>query len=1045
MSDIDDRQREIRVRDLFLEACDLDDPEQLEQFLDQACADDRQARQEVESLLSAEKESNTLFNKNFVEEFEESLGSLVGSKVGRYQVLEKLGEGGFGEVYRVEQLDPIRRKLALKIIKPGMDSREIIRRFESERQALALLDHQNICHIVDAGATEPGRPYFVMELASGQPITRYCDEHGLSIDERLNLFKQVCSGVEHAHKNGILHRDLNPSNIIIVEHDGQAIPKIIDFGIAKSIQGHLTGKTILTRREVFVGTPDYMSPEQFTLSSDDLDHRTDLYSLGCILYELVCGTTPFGKGRLKQAGLSEISRVLIEEDPEKPSTHIQKTQDTEELAENRDCTSAKLERKLRGDLDGIILKCLEKDRHRRYASVEELQQDLDAFLESRPVKASSPGIFTRSMKMLRRSRQSLSGWVAAFVLLIGLTVVLGTSFFSNSTSGEYEKSIGVLPFEDHGENVENRYFSDGIHEGLLVQISRIPGMRVIAETSVREYRDTGKNLKTIAEELGVSLLLKGGIRWAADSVQLNVQLLDPEDNTTIWADTYIRKLSPENVFEIEQEISTEVANALGVVLSSDATKPEERFPTTSIQALEAYYRGLECRKNVATNSTQEAIAHFKNAISLDENFAQAHTALASALMNLKLRSGVSLLDVLEEVDYHIARAMELDDASSPTHVALATLRILQRQYEEAGIAIEKAIQLDPSNSDAYTTKAMLLSLGPGGFPNYELGPRERIHLYEKALELDPNNANAMNWRVRILTAEGRHEEALELRKSIVATKPNDVLALYDLSVLLTRDAQKERNFIEAVVVLRKAHSIDPYYIPVLNSLYMKHMVLGDYEAGRFWLDRYLSVQQERLSWLWRKADKEHHFGTAEDRLKTALLGLQESPRHTELLRHATEVDIMNGQADLARHRWKSAYPELFERDAKVDLNVIYETECVARILLLTGETEQAQHLIDGCWKVLDKSLPNEYRTLKSVLHVLEGDYDLALEKLRSLVEENYPPHHLRFYTEFAVLQDNPEFQSIVAEGERRMAEQLQQIHELEADGELAPIPDMPGK
>ncbi|MEX0323192.1 MAG: protein kinase [Puniceicoccaceae bacterium] len=1038
----DESTREKLVRELFFEACDFEDVEARDRFLDDACGDDSRLRNEIYTLLSAHKESNTLLERNFLEEFDDSLDSLIGTTIGRYRILEKLGEGGFGEVYRVEQLEPIRRELALKIIKPGMDSREIIRRFESERQALAMLDHQNIAHIVDAGATDSGRPYFVMELACGLPITKYCDQNRLKIDGRLKLIEYICQGVHHAHQKGILHRDLNPSNIIVVQQDGRVIPKIIDFGIAKSLQGHLTGRTIPTRRELFVGTPDYVSPEQFTMNSDELDNRTDIYSLGSILYELVCGSPPFGKERFKHAGLSEINHVLTEVDPEKPSTHIHQSQDEQETLDQRSSTLAKLKTKLRGDLDAIIMKCLEKDRSRRYACVDDLAQDLAAFLDSRPVKASSPGLVYRGIRLLRRTRHVFFGWTAAGLLLIGLIAVLSKPFWGVVYPGKNEKSIAVLPFKDHSRMVENRHFTDGIHEGLIVEVSKIPGLKVIAEPSVREYRDSDKSLNTIANELGVELLLNGAVRWADDSVQLRVQLLDPEDNSHMWANTYIRLLTAENVFDIQYEISTEIASALGVVLLADESESEGQFPTTNLEALEAYYRGLECARNRSIVSTREAIAHFKKAVSIDDTFASAHAALATELLNLIRTSGISLDSMLDEVEAHIARGMEIDSSSSANYVVLAKLKALQRQYPEAESAIDKAIQLDPNNSNAYITKSWLLSLGPGGVLDWEMGSRQSIYLHKKALELDPNNPDALDWMAKVLTAEGRFEEALELRESFVSNRPTDVQALYALAEHLTRET---RQFNEAIVLLRKAHSIDPSNTQVLEGLCTNYLLLGDLEAGMYWIDRYIGIQQDVLLRSQRSALKAIHQGTKEDRMESALKGLEEYPKDNNLLWHVTEVDLMNGHENLARLRYANAYPELFSKDAKVDMKVLWQAMNIARVLFLVDNAEQAKLLVDGCWDVLEKSLPDEYPVLKALLDVLDGNHDLAIDELNRFVEAGGSPYQILNRREFDVLGESPAFQSLLAEGDKRMAKQLQQLRQMEADGQLSPIPEMPAK
>jgi hypothetical protein len=343
--------------------------------------------------------------------------------IDRYKILQKLGEGGCGVVYMAEQTEPVRRRVALKVIKLGMDTKQVIARFEAERQALALMDHPNIAKVLDAGTTEKGRPYFVMELVKGIRITDYCDQNHLSTEERLGLFTLVCHAIQHAHQKGIIHRDIKPSNILVTLHDGVPVPKVIDFGIAKATEQALTEKTVFTAFGQFMGTPAYMSPEQAELSGLDIDTRSDIYALGVLLYELLTGKTPFDAKELLQAGLDEMRRRIREEEPMRPSTRLSTMADADltEVAQQRHAEPSKLTRFIRGDLDWIVMKCLEKDRTRRYETANGLATDIRRHLTNEPVVACPPSAAYRFQKMVRRNKLAFAAITAvAAALLLGL-------------------------------------------------------------------------------------------------------------------------------------------------------------------------------------------------------------------------------------------------------------------------------------------------------------------------------------------------------------------------------------------------------------------------------------------------------------------------------------------------------------------------------------------------------------------------------------------------------------------------------------------------
>jgi len=425
---------------IYFAALNHSDPEDRSRFLDQACANDAGLRQRIQAMLEASQGMGSFLEKPLAQgdatrEFtsasqpeDASAQSLEkeGSILGPYKLVQLLGEGGMGSVWLAEQDKPVKRKVALKIVKAGMDSARVIARFEAERQALALMDHTNIAKVFDAGRTETGRPYFVMELVKGLPITQYCDHLHVSIEERLVLFIQVCQAVQHAHQKGIIHRDIKPSNVLVAVQDGKPVPKVIDFGVAKAIHTKLGEKTLDTELGAVIGTLEYMAPEQAELSALDIDTRADLYALGVLLYELLTGTTPIQRNRLREAGFTEMIRIIKEEEPPKPSTRLSESKESiASLAAQRRTEPGRLAKLICGDLDWIVLKTLEKDRTRRYESVNGLARDIERYLANEPVEACPPSRSYRLKKFLARNRGTVAA--AALILVAVLVGLAGTS------------------------------------------------------------------------------------------------------------------------------------------------------------------------------------------------------------------------------------------------------------------------------------------------------------------------------------------------------------------------------------------------------------------------------------------------------------------------------------------------------------------------------------------------------------------------------------------------------------------------------------------
>jgi serine/threonine protein kinase/tetratricopeptide (TPR) repeat protein len=436
-------------------------------FLDRACAGDADLRGRVADLLRAHEQADNSLEGTPADAGPTSdleggrwisspaeLGTSSqregpGTHIGPYKLLQQLGEGGMGTVWMAEQEQPVRRQAALKIIKAGLDSDQVVARFEQERQALALMDHPHIAKVLDAGATETGRPFFVMELVQGMPLTKYCDQQHLTPRERLELFVLVCQAVQHAHQKGIIHRDLKPSNVLVALYDGQPVPKVIDFGIAKATGQKLTERTLFTEVGQLIGTLEYMAPEQAELNNLDIDTRADIYALGVILYELLTGSTPFTRQQLRSVAFTEMLRLIREVEPPRPSTRLSSSVQLPSLAAQRQLEPRRLTRLVQGDLDWIVMKCLEKDRGRRYETANGLALELQRYLADEPVLASPPGAGYQLSKFLRRNKGPVGA--AALVLLTLLAGIVGTSW--GLVEARQQRDVAVVQ-KERAENAE---------------------------------------------------------------------------------------------------------------------------------------------------------------------------------------------------------------------------------------------------------------------------------------------------------------------------------------------------------------------------------------------------------------------------------------------------------------------------------------------------------------------------------------------------------------------------------------------------------------
>ncbi len=557
---------------------------------------------------------------------------------GRYHVLRSIGEGGMGTVYLAEQLEPIHRRVALKVVKLGMDTAQVLARFHNERQALALMDHPNIAQIFDAGATTKGRPYFVMEFIEGAPITQYCDRKRMTTRERLALFLAVCRGVQHAHQKGVIHRDLKPSNVLVSEQDGAPIPKVIDFGIAKATDKWAVENTLLTQFGQIVGTPEYASPEQADTMTGEIDESSDVYSLGVLLYELLIGAVPFDTANLRNAGLAEMLRIIRED--EAPSLSRKLTSmgaAASDIAARRQTDPASLRRLVDGDLNSITMKALEKARDRRYVSVADLAADIQRHMEDRPVLASPPGRLYRTRKFLRRHRLATLG-TAAGVAFLALSAVTAWSLAHRESIRPKLTTKDSIVLADFDNKTGDAVFDDTLRQGLSVELQQSPFLNLISDTQIRQTlslmgqpkdaRVTAEIAVQICERMASAGVLEGSIARIGNQYVLGLRakncstgnILDQEQIVASTREDVLNSLS-----QIANKFRTRVGESLATV--EQHSTPLAQATTSSLEALKVYSAGM---KLVVASGHQLAIPFFRRAVEIDPKFAMAYAQLGTA-------------------------------------------------------------------------------------------------------------------------------------------------------------------------------------------------------------------------------------------------------------------------------------------------------------------------------------------------------------------------------------------------------------------------------
>jgi serine/threonine protein kinase len=884
---------------IFAQALEITSAAERAAFLDQACGQDKTLRAEVEALLQAEECSGDLLDlpENVPLTTHAPAGEIRGIIIGPYKLLEPIGEGGMGTVWMAEQTHPIQRRVAVKVIKAGMDSRQVLARFEAERQALALMEHPNIAKVLDAGRTPSGQPYFVMELVKGRPITSYCDEKRLGVRERLALFGDVCRAVQHAHQKGIIHRDLKPSNVLVAPYDGKHVVKVIDFGVAKAAGQRLTDKTLFTGFGALVGTPEYMSPEQSEVNNQDIDTRSDIYSLGVLLYELLTGSTPLTRKRLREAALEEVLRVIREEEPPRPSTRLSESKDSlPSISAQRQTEPAKLTRLVRGELDWIVMKALEKDRNRRYETASGLAMDVQRYLTNEPVQACPPSTWYRLRKLARRNKGMLTATAVVFLSLIAGTAI-ATWQAVRATLAERQALAGFRMARDAVDPSFTQVSQSALLKARGLEKFRrdeIQRAREFYERFVRERFDTPE----ARHDLGLAHL-----RLA----EIDRELGD---------------------YPAAEESAGRAIAIFGALASAPTGRPEHRSDLAAAYVALALIHSDSAQPEPAEAAYRQAVAIQESELAAHPDSPSHRYALANILATSNIIFGRAgrldgepmlrrALDLLQKGGGDGASGIEYRSLLARTQMNLGQVNTIRGRHDEAETALKEAVRLygllarsrpdaGPEDWQSLARSQALLGRAYTYKEKFRFGEDEEImqqalQTFERLAHDHPDVrefgydlarctlelAKTAEKSGRLDVALARYDKAISIldeavRQGYEAARRVAVAARIGRAITLTKQGHHARATEDAEALAHRdgLNSLHVYDLACLCSL-------SSAAAGRD--DRLSAVDRARL--------KAHHAERAMDLLKKAVAM---GHRHPAVMRADHDLDALRDRADFRK-------------------------------------------------------------------------------------------------------------------------------------------------